>query len=111
MPTCVFTNNTSLPVQVKPWEIFMFILSETQQFVVLPGETVSILSEVGHWIIHTYLKPDLCQPWNRIGITPGFTIGRFSNRCDYSGNFLWCDRDDFVISKTHGMLTFDLSHK
>ena len=111
MSTCVFTNNTSLPVQVETWQSVMFGLSEMQQFVVLPGETVSMLSEVGEWIIHTYLKPELCEPWNKIGISPGFTIGKFSNTCDYAGNFQWYDRDDFVISKTDGMLTFDLSHK
>lgn len=97
MYSCTFSNKTGLPVYLEAWQNIMPGLSQMKEITVLSGETVNMSSEVGEWIIHTYLNAELAKYWEDIGISPGFEIGKFWDKPSYSGEQTYAYRDEFII--------------
>jgi hypothetical protein len=92
-----FINNSGLPIRLETWQICDGIDSY-EGVLVKAGEQCVSKSTTGEWILTTYLDKPLADEWRAAGIAPGDYVGKFRDKCSWSGEYSWMDDERFQIA-------------
>ena len=111
-----FTNKSNLPIILETIQQISHRMSVMKSVIVKSGETITLLSSTGEWLLDTYIcDTEMVNEWLDAGYKVGTTIGKFRNkpcaRGDYSWMFEYKNNFQIVYDKDTNTATFSNKSK
>ena len=107
MSTMQFKNASDLPIIVSSWRTKMQGLSEFIDVYVLPNTEVTVVSNVGEWIVGSLMKPEYYHQWLDANLPFESVLAKFRNKPCAMGDFTWNFYDTlFDLNYEYGVVTW-----